>query len=203
MGLDGQGATTGADSVCHTSSECARTCNHARRAHSPERLKRRDRAPRTDRQRIRVSGCIEREQPATVTIPENIEHRQGFEPASTYDYLTVHRDCERCLAGRERSRAPDLEAKTPLCSFVAAYPRLQQKRSCIMQIMVSPSRLQDRKTRGSSGAAGLAYRQPQAGRIPLCVLSSESTQATTSLTSHENLSGNCFTKAVVIVSAMT
>jgi hypothetical protein len=49
MGLDGQGATTGADSVCHTSSVCARTWIHARRVHSPERLKRRDRPPGTER----------------------------------------------------------------------------------------------------------------------------------------------------------
>jgi len=41
------------------------------------------------------------------------------------------------------------------------------------------------------------------GRVLLCVLPSEATHATTSLTSHENLLGNCFAKAVVIVSAMT
>jgi len=41
------------------------------------------------------------------------------------------------------------------------------------------------------------------GRVLLCVLPSEATHATTSLTSHENLPGNCFANAVVIVSAMT
>ena len=41
------------------------------------------------------------------------------------------------------------------------------------------------------------------GRVLLCVLPSEATHATTSLTSHENLLGNCFANAVVIVSAMT
>jgi hypothetical protein len=41
------------------------------------------------------------------------------------------------------------------------------------------------------------------GRVLLCVLPSKSSHATTSLTSHENLLGNCFAKAVVIVSAMT
>jgi len=41
------------------------------------------------------------------------------------------------------------------------------------------------------------------GRVLLCVLLSKSSHATTSLTSHENLLGNCFANAVVIVSAMT
>ena len=41
------------------------------------------------------------------------------------------------------------------------------------------------------------------GGVQLLVLLSESTNATTSLTSHENLVGNCFTNAVVRASAMT
>jgi len=41
------------------------------------------------------------------------------------------------------------------------------------------------------------------GRVLLCVLPWESTHATTTITSHENLPGNCFANAVVIVSAMT
>lgn len=41
------------------------------------------------------------------------------------------------------------------------------------------------------------------GCVLLCVLPSESTHATTTITSHENLLGNCFANAVVIVSAMT
>jgi hypothetical protein len=41
------------------------------------------------------------------------------------------------------------------------------------------------------------------GRVPLCVLPSESLQATAFLNSHENLLGNCIAHAVVNVSAMT
>jgi len=41
------------------------------------------------------------------------------------------------------------------------------------------------------------------GAEPICVLLSESTQATTSRAIHENLLGNCFTNAAVNVSAMT
>ena len=45
--------------------------------------------------------------------------------------------------------------------------------------------------------------KPQAGHVLPCVLSLESTHATTSPTSHVNWLGNCFTNAVVNVSAMT
>src|SRR5687767_12218702 len=50
--------------------------------------------------------------------------------------------------------------------------------------------------------AGLVYQWPSEAVYRMCLFSILSS-ATRSRTSHENLSGNCFTNAVVNVSAMT
>jgi len=54
-----------------------------------------------------------------------------------------------------------------------------------------------------SRSAHLEKVKPQAGHVLPCALSLVSTHATTSLTSHVNWFGNCFTNAVVNVSAIT
>ena len=64
----------------------------------------------------------------------------------------------------------------------------------IIRVRVGSSRSQDKKTRGSFGAAGL---------VAVCIFPADSMQAMTFFTSHENLLGNCFANAVVRVSAMT
>ena len=70
-------------------------------------------------------------------------------------------------------------------------------------VMAGPSRLQDRRPAAHPEPRVLLIRGLKRGRVLLCVLPLDSTHATTSLTSHENLLGNCFANAVVIVSAMT